>query len=92
MEAGAIIPIAACYQYVDRSWWTLHIVSLSVTTFNVIAAHLCLAESAKFLHTLGHYDESSAVLGMVSRFNKSKSWSEALNIAYRFQTLGERQE
>ena len=86
MEAAMIIPIAACYYYVDRSWLTLHFIGLFVTSINTVLAYMCLSESAKFLHTHGKYEQSKHVISMVTSFNNSSSWCEAIQIAYNFQS------
>lgn len=86
LETFIIIPITACYFYVDRSWHTLHFMSLCVTSINVFLSYFCLTESASFFHTKGDYAKSRAIINMIDRFNKSNSWYESLSIASEFRS------
>ena len=83
IEAGAIVFIAASYQYLSKSWHFNHYISIAFTSINLIMAFLAVSESPKFLHQHKRYEESRETLEMMALFNKA-SYCEAIWKAITF--------
>lgn len=68
-ECLAIVLLTAWYQFVERSWLTLHIVLLVTSIITMTYFIIAVPESPKWLYTWNKYEQAKEQLAYVAGFN-----------------------
>lgn len=68
-ECLAIVLLTAWYQFVERSWLTLHIILLVTSICTMTYFIIAVPESPKWLYTWNKYEKAKEYLAYVAWFN-----------------------